>query len=382
MRRFRKSTKLYIGLAILVIGLNLIAWISAPFCDWYIEYIFPIWLNTYGRVMGWSPFSVGEYMLLLAAIIVIVAVLGLVVYAIVRLALALKKEKLKKWKSVLGCFYKFFAWTFIIVCLIMTLNCTILYHASTFSETYFTEVEEEYTLEELIAVRNLVVEKCNELATKMERDGEGYILTSVDILEQAKTDMQKLGESYRGLDGFYPTPKPLAASDFFSQQYMQGYYFPFSLEANYNQVMYIMNIPATVCHELAHLKGYIFEDEANFIAFLACVNSKENIMEYSGYLSVLGYLDNDFYKATGKDAEKYLAQPRITKQVLADNEFLLQEEWDRINGKAVIDTEVVDSVSDTFTETVLKVNGVEDGMISYSRVVKLLLLYYKSMGVL
>ena len=101
-------------------------------------------------------------------------------------------------------------------------------------------------------------------------------------------------------------------------------------------------------------------------------------MEYSGYLSVLGYLDNDFYKAVGRDAQKYLEQPRISKQVIEDDIFLTEEEWERINGKAVIDTEVVDSVSDTFTETVLKVNGVEDGMISYSRVVKLLLSYYKS----
>ena len=142
--------------------------------------------------------------------------------------------------------------------------------------------------------------------------------------------------------------------------------------------MYIMNKPATICHELTHLKGYIFEDEANFIAFLACVNSDEKIMEYSGYLSVLNYLDNDFYKAVGRDAKRYLAEPRISSQVIEDNTFLTEEEWERINGKAVLDTEVVDSVSDTFTETVLKVNGVQDGMISYTRVVELLLSYYKS----
>lgn len=370
MGKIKKSTKLYILLIAVVILLNLIAWFSAPFCDWYIEYIFPIWLNTYGRVTGWIPFSIGEYMLLAAALLIGVALLGWVFLLI------------KKFRKVVKGFYKFFAWTFVIVCMVMTLNCTILYHASTFSETHFGDVEEEYTLEDLIAVRNLVVKKCNHLALEMKRDEEGNIITSINISDQAKEDMGKLGAFYRGLDGFYPNPKPLAASDFFSQQYMQGYFFPFSMEANYNQVMYIMNKPATICHELAHLKGYIFEDEANFISFLACVNSDENIMKYSGYLSVLGYLDNDFYKAVGRDAQKYLEQPRISKQVIEDDIFLTEAEWERINGKAVIDTEVVDSVSDTFTETVLKVNGVEDGMISYSRVVELLLSYYKSQNFL
>ena len=39
-------------------------------------------------------------------------------------------------------------------------------------------------------------------------------------------------------------------------------------------------------------------------------------------------------------------------------------------------TEIVEEVSDTFTDTTLKLNGVSDGMVSYSRVVRLLLQYY------
>ena len=123
MGKCRKSTKLYIALVAMVILLNVIAWLSAPFCDWYIENIFPIWLNTYGRVTGWIPFSIGEYMLLAAAILIGAAILGLVLLLV------------KALRRFLKGFYKFFAWTFIIVCMVMTLNCTILYHASFFSET-------------------------------------------------------------------------------------------------------------------------------------------------------------------------------------------------------------------------------------------------------
>ena len=45
---------------------------------------------------------------------------------------------------------------------------------------------------------------------------------------------------------------------------------------------------------------------------------------------------------------------------------------------ALIDTEIVDEISDVFIDTNLKVNGVTDGAVSYSRVVRLLLQYYRA----
>ena len=373
----RKSHMLYAELAAVVILLNVIAWNSTAFCDGYIKYVFPIWVNTYGRLMNLFSFSVGEILLFGAAgltVLFLVIVLVWIVLAIFR--------KLPRIQCICRYYKKFYAWLALLVCVIMTLNCTILYHASTFSEKYFGADNGEYTLEDLVKVRNLVVEKCNAFSGQMVRDEKGEIIYEKDIRQEAIKAMQALGETYDQLDGYYPRPKPLATSDFFSQQYMCGYYFPFSMEANYNDVMYIMNKPATMCHELAHLRGYIFEDEANFISYLACIESEDPVIQYSGYLSVLYYLDNDYYKAVGRNWDAYISQPRILEQVDEDNVFLTQEEWDRIEDKAVLDTETVDEVSDAFTETVLKANGVSDGMISYSRVVKLLLQYYRVQGLI
>ncbi len=366
MNKIKKPYIVYIGIGAVVILLNVVAWNSTAFCDAYIQHIFPIWVNTYGRIMGLVPFSVGEILLGLGAVTALLA-------AVLWIPRILIKNPFVR--KAVHRFYLFFAWEVLGVCVVMTLNCTILYHATPFSETYFGKVK-EYGLEELIEVRNLVVEECNRLSLTMERDANGLILYEKDIRHEAIACMQKLGGTYERLDGFYPVPKPLYTSDFFSQQSICGYYFPFSLEANYNDVMYIMNKPATMCHELAHLRGYILEDEANFISYLACIQSEDPVFRYSGYLSVLNYLDNDFYRAVGKNKEAYLAQPVISKQVREDNIFLTREEWDRINDKALIDTEVVEKVSDTLVDTTLKVNGVADGIVSYSRVVELLLQYY------
>ncbi|MED9903482.1 MAG: DUF3810 domain-containing protein [Lachnospiraceae bacterium] len=369
--------KVYLGILAVILLLNLAAWSSPAFCDWYISRIFPVWIHTYGRFTGLFPFSVGEIMLCAGVIVTAAAlILGMVLLVCMLIPDSRMRQK-KRLVTGAGKFYRVYAWMVLCTGLVMTLNCAILYHGSTFNEKYFGKTDRDYSLTELLAVRNFVVERCNTLSGQMERDENGDILYNGDMKEEAIRSMQTLGETYSGLSGFYPRPKALFFSDFMCQQHMQGYYFPFSMEANYNDVMYIMNKPSTFCHELAHLKGYIYEDEANFIGFLACISSEDIVFQYSGYLSVLYYLDNDFYDAIGGDLERYHAEMQILPQVIADNIFVKQTDWDRIEEKALIETEVVDAVSDSFTETTLKLNGVEDGMISYNRVVKLLLQYYE-----
>lgn len=296
-----------------------------------------------------------------------------------------------KWKRFLKGFYGFFAWILLAVCLIMTLNCFILYHASTFSEKYFGQDTREHTLEELLLIYNDIAQQCNSLSVQMNRDETGRVVYPGSILsegvpgdmgDKAVELMRQLGKTYPQLDGYYPRPKPLLSSDFMCQQYMQGYYFPFSMEANYNDVMYVLNKPSTMCHELAHLRGYIFEDEANFISYLACIQSEDIYFQYSGCLSVLPYVINDLYKARQTDPDAYQAaisrvEPvLLSEQVYEDDVFVTDEEWERINRKAMIDTDTVDKLSDTLVDASLKINGVADGSVSYSRVVKLLLQFY------
>ncbi len=391
----RKAGILYKGIAILTVLLNFAAWSSKTFCDAYIAYVFPVWVNTYGRFTGLFPFSVGEWMILAGILLVITAaVLGLIC-AGSRLAGKIRGKSDRRLSVGVRRFYTFFAWVLLLVWLIMTLNCVTLYHTSTFSEKYFGNDEGYYTLEELFVLRNQVVEQCNRLYGEVERDADGKVSypgstladgSAADMNEKAREVMRQLGKEYPQLDGYYPRPKPLLSSDFMCQQYMQGYYFPFSLEANYNDVMYIMNKPATMCHELAHLRGYIYEDEANFISYLACVQSDDIYFQYSGYLSVLNYLENDLYKASQiipEDFERIKEKTGFTQVlpgVWEDNIFVEQKEWNRINGKALLSTETVDQVTDTLVDASLKLNGVADGKVSYSRVVILLLQYEKEKG--
>jgi hypothetical protein len=214
------------------------------------------------------------------------------------------------------------------------------------------------------------------MSLQVPHDEHGNVVFKGNMQETAIRAMRNISDDYPRLSGYYVTPKALYFSDFMCQQYMQGYYFPFSVEANYNNVMYVMNKPFTMCHELSHTKSYIMEDEANFLAYLGCTNSEDEVFEYSGYIGILNYVNNEFYNNVTK--EEYESHVKLSDKVKTDNIFLTKESWDKVEENAVLSTETVKQAADTFVDTTLKVNGIDDGIASYSRVVELLLMdYYK-----
>lgn len=369
-----KKWKLWIPalLVSLSVILNILARLSRGFSDFYVNRIFPVWVETYGRFTGLFPFSVGEWLLYLAVCLLGLFLLGGVVY------LAGRGKLPRGYKSGYQKYALFLYWVFGIVCMIMTLNCFLLYQASPITQRFQIAANQgrKYGADELGILRDYVVKRADELSDCFDRDENGYIVYDLDLAQEAVSRMQQLGRRFPNLKGYYPEPKKLYLSGFYSQQYIMGYYFPFSMEANYNNQMYITNVPVTMCHELSHLKGFILEDEANFIGYLACVDSEDALFQYSAYLSVIGYLDRDFYQAIGQDSGEYVRHVPINDTVQRDKIFLTGEAWQQVEEKAVLDTEVVKQAADTFLNTTLTLNGVSDGTMSYSRVVELLLQYY------
>ncbi|MCR5254755.1 MAG: DUF3810 domain-containing protein [Acetatifactor sp.] len=385
-----KSKKIMIAAVVFIAAINALAWTSTKFCDFYIANIFPLWINTYGRFSGLFAFSLGER-LIVAGIVLLVCAFFIVpiIFAICGLINAIVRKKTGSDKRLNKIFFKgfymFFTLVVIVVGLLLTLNYSVLYHGSAFADKYMQGSRERFEDEELIILRNMVVEKCNEYAMIIERDENGdptYEASVEEMSEKIAEAMAKIGEEYPLLSGYYPRAKAMTFSDIMCQEHMQGYYFPFSMESNINVVMNRLRQPATIAHEYAHLHGFILEDEANFIGYLACVNADDPYYKYSGYLSVLNYLSNDIYKRYRSnpnrfaDATEAVPLLKVSDQVKRDNYFVKEEQWERINKKAVVDTETVDKVSDSFTDVSIKINGVSDGMASYSRVVTLLLQYY------
>lgn len=91
-----------------------------------------------------------------------------------------------------------------------------------------------------------------------------------------KAVLDGAGSAYDGLYDEFPFlrmetggVKPFGCSSVLSVLRFTGFYFPFTGEANVNMDSPSAYLPATVCHEMAHQRGIISEQECNFVGILA-----------------------------------------------------------------------------------------------------------------
>jgi len=347
--------------AAIIVILNLLCK-SKAFCDFYDDNLFRYISQPYCRLTGLFPFSVGEILIPIAMLIVITAIITLILLPFKKKKAGFKKFSAKYLKSTLA--------FLLTVLFVMTLNCNILYSTSKLNIN--GNKGKKYTVDNIETLRNYVVEQCGELCGKMTRDENGYMVYSENLSEDIKTALNNLSDEFPRLGGYYPNAKPIIGSYFMYQANVIGVYFPFTMEANYNSYTSASYTPSVIAHELSHLKGYIYEDEANFIAYLACTKSDNDTLKYSGYLSVLNYIDNDYYACV--DDERYSNQIAIDKKVLFDN-YCYDAETARFlkDKKSVIKDEVVENISDTITDTYLDYYEAEP---NYNEVTLLMLQYY------
>ena len=204
------------------------------------------------------------------------------------------------------------------------------------------------------------------LVWRLARKKDGVMKLTSWVGEKAPEAMKKLGERYPELSGYYPAPKGLLFPWILSVQKLSGIYSPITAEANYNSAMTDYNIPFTACHELSHLKGFMEEQEANFIAFLACTEETDEEFQYSGYMLGWIYCMNVLYDADydiWQEVRETLCE-EAEADLAANREF-----WAAYDGRVA---EVANQVNDSY----LKANGQEQGVESYDRMVDLIVVWY------
>lgn len=366
-KRHRQLTVIFF-LIIICTALNYISFKSHRFCDLYQKYVFPLWGQTYGRLTSLIPFSFGE-------LLIAIAVFGLPLALILMIILLItKKGKRGKITKVFGLF---FAWVITFVYVTETLNCFVLYHTSSFEEVNGIETS-QHTDDELEGLLFRIIQQANDLSVQVERDENGIFIPTDDKCEESRKAVEALEDEFECFGGYYIKPKGIYCSFFMSQMDLTGIYFPFSLEANYNTDIYAAKQPATICHELAHTKGFMREEEANFIAFVACDRSDSIDLRYSGYLMALSYVRNKVFEYAD-EGKKIAIDSSIAQEVWIDIEEN-NRYWKEVEEAedTVFDSKKVSEVSDKAMETSLHLNGVEDGKKSYGRMVDLMLNYYST----
>ena len=325
------------------------------------EYVFARGIyKVYGWVMshinGIFPFSVGELLLILAA-------LGLALFPIITIIFIIRSK------------HK-------IITLVSSLRHLLLAVGIVFL-WFMIGAGTNYYRYEFSGFSGLVIEKsskdelyelCKELAAKTNAareslgisEGEVFVskLSNRERAGEAVSAMEKLSEKYDVLKGYYPYPKSVFFSRTLSEFNITGVYFPFTVEANVNVDTPDYPKGACLCHELSHLSGFMREDEANFIGYLACVNSDCPELVYSGYMLALVHTGNKLYE---EDKDRYYEVWNTYSAGVRLDLTKNSEYW-----KQFKDT-TLSNAGEKMNNTYLKLNNVEDGTKSYGRMVDLLL---------
>ena len=226
----------------------------------------------------------------------------------------------------------------------------------------------EYSKQELIAATAYYAAQANEYAARVDRDADGKTVYPAfsELAAQAPAGYAALAERYEQFTGALDPVKLLASWRLFSQTGTTGIFVCFTAEACVNPDTYTAWIPYTMCHELAHRQAVAAEDEANFCAYLACMENPRNDFRYSGAFAAYIYCNNAFAKIDRSAAASIWQN--VADGVRADAQAA-NEHYAQYEGKV---QDAAQKVNDAY----LKAFSEESGVQSYGEVADLLIAWY------
>lgn len=336
--------------------------LSVDFANFYSFKIYPLIQSVFSFISGLFPFSLAEITVILLAL----AFVGFIIYSLIKLVkIIIKQERVKRFSalSVLSSV----ALIISLIAFVFVFNCGINYYRSPFSAYSGLKIE-KYTKEQVREVLEYTIVQVNTLVAEIELDENGLCVLPENHLYEESAAMQKLSEKYPSINAYYPHAKPVQfLSPLWCYTKIVGMFVPFTMEANYNTCDTSESIGHNICHELSHLSGFMREDEANFISYLACIGSDSAYLRYSGYFASANFLLNAYYPEV--EYEEYVRvlstlDSRAYHHICNSSEF-----WSQY------DTPVAE-VSSAINDTYLKANNQSDGTKSYGRMVDLVIADY------
>ncbi len=163
------------------------------------------------------------------------------------------------------------------------------------------------------------------------------------------------------------TPKAVVFSEAMSYMQIVGVFFPFTMEANVNVHTSDIDIPFSICHELAHISGMMREDEANYLGYLACMASDDPDLWYSGTVIALIHATNALYSHDSDAHAQVMAalDEGVRRDLAEDSDYYYAHKTD------------FGDFSRSVNNAYLRANSQSDGVASYGRMVDLLLAGYR-----
>ncbi len=343
-------------LGLLTIGIYFLLRSHTDAMCWIYQHITSPIHSFLSRLCGLVSFSVAE-------VCIYASILGLLIYLIVSFVSMLRHREF-----AIG-LYRLLSTLTMCFCVIYGGFCLlwgVYYDTASFQEESGIS-RNLVSVEELEAVTGYFARQANRYGQQVSRDEDGLFCESVaSILDASVSIYDNISQEFPSLSGTALRAKPFYFSKLMSYIQFTGFFFPFTAEANINIDSPACLIPATVAHEMAHQRGVAAEDEANFVAVLSSMTSKNPVYCYSAALLAYIHLSNALYKADydAWSSIYFSLSDEIRADLNYNNTYWAQYETP------------VSTVSDTVYSGFLQSYGQTDGLKTYGACIDLLISYY------
>ena len=329
---------------------------SFALMTWMSAHVVRPWHRFFGKLFNDLPFSVAG--VLIAALVL--GCLAYIVYSIVQTV---------RFGGIGHRVYLLFVTAVGFTALIYALFCLlwgVYYYTSDFGAQSGVHAA-PVSVEQLESVTRYFAQLADSYGAQVDRDENGLYAANLDeIFERSAMLYDEVEKSFPCLSGDGLWAKPFLFSKGMSLVNFTGFFFPFTGEANINVDSPACMVPSTIAHELAHQRGVAAEDEANFVAVLACLENGDADYCYSASLLAYIHLSNALYKA---DTERWQViskglSPGVRADIVGNNAY-----WQRYKT-------AVSKTTDAVYTGFLHSYGQTLGLQTYGACVDLLVAYY------
>lgn len=349
-----------LGIALLAFVIVVVARRNVAFADFFNRRISAVLRAALAYITNPIPFSLAELLIVLLPVLLIV----LIVYAV--------RRKTRSWRSVLVYVVSLVS-AISIIFSIFVFGYGVGYYVPTLDQKLELD-SVPVSAEELKDTALWLSEEISLLASDIYFGTNGASIMPYSLSEMSDKLMdsyKSLSQKHDFLQDLNSNIKPVMASVAMSHAHLTGVYTFFTGESNLNIDFPDYTLPYTAAHEFAHQRGIARENEANFIAFLACVESDDAYLRYSGYVNLYEYVVSALYSANRdmyKEVRAFLPQC-VNGEMVAYSTF-----YDQYRHSEA--AKVNNAVNNAF----LQANGTAEGTKSYGMVVDLAVSYYKSIN--
>jgi hypothetical protein len=319
MKRYRRKILFFVLVAGLLIGFHYIMRLSPVVASFYNSFIFRPFQSIRNLIFGWVPFSVGD-------VIYVGALLG-IAFLVLRwfyyLFRCRRHSHLLLHSLIRGMIVAS------LVYVVFFLGWGGNYYRTDLSRHWGLDSQQQNYVESLAAYDAYLVQQLNRLAP-VYKSGS---------FEQTDTLARRYYRDYTDSRTRLYGLKAKSSLFGYWMQYLgiQGYYNPFTGEAQVNHYLPAFMLPFVVCHEMAHQSGIAAEDDANLLAYALCTAAPDTAFRYSAYFNLWLYTHNRLMRTDSIQAKALLASlndlSRTQLDTLRDIRSRFRSDLSRYSGK-------------------------------------------------